>query len=192
MSPNFLLDKGRVAENLQEECFCYFIISSTSLWRNHFNHIHFQGVFRQTPKFKEFSRLWEPCIHRVLSTNQIYYRSAKGDVINLIGRWHEWNNYRQYIMACCFYFFSNYEQTSEIIWWKKIVHGNGWMLFCRSQVVVFILDISTPLVSVDLIGNKNQVIIEYLTSSVCGDKIKDTACISFALFGIRSFKPTIF
>ena len=29
----------RVAENLQKEWFCYFIISSTSLWRNHFNHI---------------------------------------------------------------------------------------------------------------------------------------------------------
>ena len=26
MSSNFLLDKGRVAENLQKECFCYFII----------------------------------------------------------------------------------------------------------------------------------------------------------------------
>ena len=38
VSSNFLLDKGRVAENLQKECFCYFIISSTSLWRNHFNH----------------------------------------------------------------------------------------------------------------------------------------------------------
>ena len=25
MSSNFLLDKGRVAENLQKECFCYFI-----------------------------------------------------------------------------------------------------------------------------------------------------------------------
>ena len=36
---NFLLDKGRVAENLQKECLCYFIISSTSLWRNQFNHI---------------------------------------------------------------------------------------------------------------------------------------------------------
>ena len=35
----FLLDKGRVAENLQKECLCYFIIFSTSLWRNHFNHI---------------------------------------------------------------------------------------------------------------------------------------------------------
>ena len=39
VSSNFLLDKGGVAENLQKECFCYFIISSTSLWRNHFNHI---------------------------------------------------------------------------------------------------------------------------------------------------------
>ena len=38
VSSNFLLDKGRVAENLQKECFCYVIISSTSLWRNHFNH----------------------------------------------------------------------------------------------------------------------------------------------------------
>ena len=28
-----------VAENLQKECLCYFIISSTSLWRNQFNHI---------------------------------------------------------------------------------------------------------------------------------------------------------
>ena len=26
VSSNFLLDKGRVAENLQKECFCYFII----------------------------------------------------------------------------------------------------------------------------------------------------------------------
>ena len=34
-----LLDKGCVAENLQKEGSCYFIISSTSLWRNHFNHI---------------------------------------------------------------------------------------------------------------------------------------------------------
>ena len=40
MSSNFLLDKGRVAENLQKECLCYFIISSTSLWRNQFNHIN--------------------------------------------------------------------------------------------------------------------------------------------------------
>ena len=39
MSSNFLLDKGRVAENLQKECICYFIISSTILWRNRFNHI---------------------------------------------------------------------------------------------------------------------------------------------------------
>ena len=39
VSSNFLLDKGRVAENLQKECLCYFIISSTSLWRNQFNHI---------------------------------------------------------------------------------------------------------------------------------------------------------
>ena len=36
----FLLDKGRVVENLQKECLCYFIISSTSLWRTHFNHIY--------------------------------------------------------------------------------------------------------------------------------------------------------
>ena len=27
MSSNFLLDKGRVAENLQKECLCYFIIN---------------------------------------------------------------------------------------------------------------------------------------------------------------------
>ena len=40
VSSDFLLDKGRVAENLQKECLCYFIISSTSLWRNHFNHKH--------------------------------------------------------------------------------------------------------------------------------------------------------
>ena len=26
VSSNFLLDKGRVAENLQKECLCYFII----------------------------------------------------------------------------------------------------------------------------------------------------------------------
>ena len=26
VSSNFLLDKGRVAENLQKECFCYFIL----------------------------------------------------------------------------------------------------------------------------------------------------------------------
>ena len=37
VSSNFLLDKGRVAENLQKECVRYFIISSTSLWRNQFN-----------------------------------------------------------------------------------------------------------------------------------------------------------
>ena len=41
VSSNFLLDKGHVAENLQKECLCYFIISSTSLWRNQFNHISF-------------------------------------------------------------------------------------------------------------------------------------------------------
>ena len=45
VSSNFLLDKGRVAENLQKECLCYFIISSTSLWRNHFNHIHNHNVY---------------------------------------------------------------------------------------------------------------------------------------------------
>ena len=39
MSSNFFLDKGRMAENLQTESLLYFIISSTSLWRNHFNHI---------------------------------------------------------------------------------------------------------------------------------------------------------
>ena len=31
VSSNFLLDKGRVAENLQKECFCYFI-NSFNVW----------------------------------------------------------------------------------------------------------------------------------------------------------------
>ena len=35
------------------------------------------------------------------------------------------------------------------------VHGNGLKLFYSSHVAVFILDISTPLVSVDLIGKTN-------------------------------------
>ena len=40
----FLLDKGRVVENLQKECLCYFIILSTLLWRKHFNSIVWQSV----------------------------------------------------------------------------------------------------------------------------------------------------
>ena len=27
----------KIVLNLQKECLCYFIMSSTSLWRNHFN-----------------------------------------------------------------------------------------------------------------------------------------------------------
>ena len=38
VASNFLLDKGRVAENLQKECFCYFIIIENVLFIN-FNKI---------------------------------------------------------------------------------------------------------------------------------------------------------
>ena len=34
----FAYDEGSVAENLQKDCLCYLIFS-TSLWRKHFNHI---------------------------------------------------------------------------------------------------------------------------------------------------------
>ena len=32
VSSNFLLDKGRVAENLQKECLCYFIMFKINLF----------------------------------------------------------------------------------------------------------------------------------------------------------------
>ena len=63
-------------------------------------------------------------------------------------------------MAYHFYFFSNYCQTSGIIWWKKKVTDNGLMLFYSSHMTMLILDISIPLVSVDLIGKKSQIILE--------------------------------
>ena len=48
-----LLDKGRVAENLQKEWLCYFIIFSSSLWKNHFSHKHAYTIrvkdFKPTP-----------------------------------------------------------------------------------------------------------------------------------------------
>ena len=39
LQSNILLDKDRLAENLQKECLCYFIIFFTPPWRKHFNHI---------------------------------------------------------------------------------------------------------------------------------------------------------
>ena len=48
---------------------------------------------------------------------------------------------------------------------EKNVHGNGLTLFFSSQVAVFILDISTPLVSGALIGKKNQVILELVLNT---------------------------
>ena len=60
-----------------------------------------------------------------------------------------------------FHFFSYYDQTSGSIWWKKKFHGNSLTIFCSSHVAVFILDISTPLVPVDSIGENNQVILEF-------------------------------
>ena len=52
VSSIFLLDKGRVAENLQKECLCYFInVSSTSVWRNHFNHIHFHKILKEQTRY---------------------------------------------------------------------------------------------------------------------------------------------
>ena len=43
------------------------------------------------------------------------------------------------------------------------------MVFCSYYVAVFILDISTPLVSVHLIGKMNQVILEYQIFQNCVD-----------------------
>ena len=55
VSSNFLLDKGRVAENLQKECFCYFIIKGigipifrdfTSILHVLLQNIVFRNLFR--------------------------------------------------------------------------------------------------------------------------------------------------
>ena len=40
-------------------------------------------------------------------------------------------------------------------------------LFCSSHVAVFTLDISTPLESVESIGKKNQVILEFAIIISC-------------------------
>ena len=56
-------------------------------------------------------------IPRVSSTNLIYRRAAKrGEIIT------------QYNTTCHFYFYSNYDQTSGIIWWEK----KSITLFCSS------------------------------------------------------------
>ena len=58
--------------------------------------------------------------------------------------------------------FLNYDQTSGIIWWKKKVH-NTISPFCSSHVAVFYIGyLRWPLMSVDLIGKTNQVILEYI------------------------------
>ena len=77
--------------------------------------------------------------------------ARSGEVINLIGRWHEGN-----------YFYSNYDQTSGIIRWKKIVHNT----ILQWHVAVLLSADNTPLVSVDLIMEKNQVILELQIKSL--------------------------
>ena len=53
----------------------------------------------------------------------------------------------KYNTVVIFNFYSNYDKTSLIIWWKKKVHGNGLTLFCSTHKAALLLDISTPLVS---------------------------------------------
>ena len=60
----------------------------------------------------------------------------------------------QYNTTCHFYFYSSYDQTSGIIWWKKKVHK----AYQQWHVAVLFSAINTPLVSLDLIGEKNQII----------------------------------
>ena len=83
------------------------------------------------------------------------------ELIELIGRWYEADNYKQYNTSCPFYFYSNYDQTSGNNLWKKNVHGNGLMLLCSSHVAVLIFDISIPLMTVK--REKYKVILEYAT-----------------------------
>ena len=57
-------------------------------------------------------------------TNEIYHRAAKqrGDKFDWSMTGGELIT--QYYATChFFYIYSNYDQTSEIIWWKKKVHN---------------------------------------------------------------------
>ena len=116
--------------------------------------IHFQGVFRETPKIQGvFKDCGNPVFTECYLPIKFITEPRMCELINLIGQGHEGNYYRQYNMAChfFFYFYSDYDQTSRIICRKKNVHGNNLTLFCSSHVALFTSDISTPLVFVDLI-----------------------------------------
>ena len=52
-----------------------------------------------------------------------------------------------------FYFYSYYDHTSGIIWWKKIVHN----AILQWHVAVLLSANNTPLVSVDLLGEKRII-----------------------------------
>ena len=97
-----------------------------------------------------------------------------GEVINLIGRWHEANYYTM-IHSFHFYFYSNNDptsskgprkQTTESILGTALLEKktvtNGWM--GKQDLAYCQLNLSgnnAEFVSVDLIGEKNQVILEY-------------------------------
>ena len=56
VSSNFLLDKGRVAENLQKECLCYFIIIQISYDKNQ-RQIILLHLTRATGKFLKIAQV---------------------------------------------------------------------------------------------------------------------------------------
>ena len=70
VSSNFLLDKGRVAKNLQKECFCYFITFSELLPK--FGEKLFQGYVS------------EGISHPVLYGDQVYKLKRQSE-LRLVG-----------------------------------------------------------------------------------------------------------
>ena len=80
----------------------------------------------------------------VIDQLKIIIEPRSGEVINLIGRWHEGNELHNITLLVIFYFYSNYDQTSGIIWWKKVHNA-----ILQLQVAVLLSANNTPLVSVD-------------------------------------------